>query len=164
MSHSSELRDYSAFKDKEVIVIGGGQSALESAAFLYEAGARVEILVRSPCDCHRGRFALVKRLLDSKRLTFPYGRGGVGAAGISLLIQMPHMYACLSPQRQTTWDRKSTKLGFSYRLVPGTNGTPVHYGHAVREAASEVTACIFDDGGTREFDAWVAFFGRVCRL
>ncbi len=46
-THSSEKHEYEKFRDKEVLVIGGGQSSLESATFLQEAGARVEILIRS---------------------------------------------------------------------------------------------------------------------
>jgi FAD-dependent urate hydroxylase len=131
VSHSSELTNFNTLRDKEVVVIGGGQSALESAAFLYQAGARVRILVRAPGACPRPRFALLKQLIDPKRLKFLYGRGGVGSAGISLIIQQPHLYARLSARRRAVWDRKSTKLGFSYRLVPHMNGTQVLYGQSV---------------------------------
>jgi pyridine nucleotide-disulfide oxidoreductase len=46
-SHSSEHTGFSRFAGRRVAVIGGGQSALESAALLREAGAAVEILVRA---------------------------------------------------------------------------------------------------------------------
>jgi hypothetical protein len=46
LSHSSQHRDFSRFAGKEVAVIGAGQSALESAALLHEAGAVVRVLVR----------------------------------------------------------------------------------------------------------------------
>src|SRR5467141_3875828 len=45
-SHSSEQRDLSRFRGQRVVVIGGGQSALESAALLHESQAEVEVLVR----------------------------------------------------------------------------------------------------------------------
>jgi Pyridine nucleotide-disulphide oxidoreductase len=131
VSHSSELRDYNAFRDKEVIVIGGGQSALESAAFLHVGGARVEILVRASGVCRRPRFAGFRKLIDPKRLKFLYGRGGVGSAGLSQLIQRPRLYAYLPPERRGLWDRKSTKLGFSFHLVPALNGTPLRYSQSV---------------------------------
>jgi FAD-dependent urate hydroxylase len=135
VSHASELRDYIAFKGKEVAVIGGGQSALESAAFLHAGGARVEILVRAPGACRRSRFDVLKKLINPKKLKFLYGRGGVGSAGISQLIQQPRLYACLSPQRRAIWDRKSTKLGFSFHLVPALNGTPIRYGQSIDAVA-----------------------------
>ena len=45
-THSSGLTDPAAFADKQVIVVGSGQSALESAALLHEAGADVQLLAR----------------------------------------------------------------------------------------------------------------------
>jgi len=135
VSHSSELRDYGAFRGKEVAVLGGGQSALESAAFLHAGGAHVEILVRSCGTCTPPRFAALKKIIDPKRLKFLYGRGGVGSAGISQLIQQPLLYAHLPAARRAIWDRKSTKLGFSFHLVPALNGTPVRYGHSVDRVA-----------------------------
>ncbi len=46
VSHSSQHHDLSAFAGKDVVVIGAGQSALESAALLHEAGAKVHLLSR----------------------------------------------------------------------------------------------------------------------
>jgi thioredoxin reductase len=46
LSHSSQHCDFSRFAGKEVAVVGAGQSALESAALLHEAGAAVRVLVR----------------------------------------------------------------------------------------------------------------------
>ena len=48
LSHSSSHHELSRFKARDVTVIGGGQSALETAALLYEVGAEVRLLVRQP--------------------------------------------------------------------------------------------------------------------
>jgi thioredoxin reductase len=48
ISHSSDHHDLSGFSGKTVAVIGRGQSALETAVLLHEAGAAVHLLVRSP--------------------------------------------------------------------------------------------------------------------
>jgi pyruvate/2-oxoglutarate dehydrogenase complex dihydrolipoamide dehydrogenase (E3) component len=48
VSHSSEHRTFERFAGKSVVIIGGGQSALESAALAYESGARVQLVTRSP--------------------------------------------------------------------------------------------------------------------
>lgn len=48
VSHSSDHHDLSGFSGKTVAVIGRGQSALETAVLLHEAGATVHLLVRSP--------------------------------------------------------------------------------------------------------------------
>ncbi|MFC5721916.1 NAD(P)-binding domain-containing protein [Streptomyces gamaensis] len=46
ISHSSQHRDLSRFAGREVLVVGAGQSALESAVLLAEAGASVRVLAR----------------------------------------------------------------------------------------------------------------------
>ncbi|MGY3234505.1 MULTISPECIES: NAD(P)-binding domain-containing protein [unclassified Bradyrhizobium] len=46
LSHSSNHHDLGKFKGREVLVIGSGQSALETAALLNEAQATVTLLVR----------------------------------------------------------------------------------------------------------------------
>ncbi len=47
-SHSYEHADLGVFAGLRTAVIGSGQSALESAALLHEAGATVEVLARAP--------------------------------------------------------------------------------------------------------------------
>lgn len=46
LSHSSVQHDLSQFKGSDVVVVGAGQSALETAALLNEAQAKVTLLVR----------------------------------------------------------------------------------------------------------------------
>jgi FAD-dependent urate hydroxylase len=46
VSHSSDHVDFAPFEGRSVLVVGGGQSALESAALLRDTGAEVEVLVR----------------------------------------------------------------------------------------------------------------------
>ena len=48
VSHTSEVRDFGPFAGKRVLVVGAGQSALEAAVFLKEAGAETELVVRRP--------------------------------------------------------------------------------------------------------------------
>ncbi|MFL5422053.1 MAG: NAD(P)-binding domain-containing protein, partial [Myxococcales bacterium] len=48
VSHTCDHSNYSGWDGKEVIVLGGGQSALEAAAALHEARAHVQIAVRAP--------------------------------------------------------------------------------------------------------------------
>ncbi len=45
-THSSAHADLAPFRGRQVIVVGAGQSALESAALLHESGADVRVLVR----------------------------------------------------------------------------------------------------------------------
>ena len=48
VSHSADHRDFSRFRGQDVVVIGGGQSAIEFAALLHEAGAAVQVVARRP--------------------------------------------------------------------------------------------------------------------
>jgi FAD-dependent urate hydroxylase len=50
VSHSSQHDGFDRFRGAHVVVIGGGQSALEYAALLHEAGAAVDVVARRPVD------------------------------------------------------------------------------------------------------------------
>jgi hypothetical protein len=98
VSHASEQSDFAPFKDRKVAVIGAGQSALESAALLHEAGAEVELFARS---------ARIKWLKVGKGLTgfWPIERllwapAHVGPIGISQLIARPNYYRRLPRRMQ----------------------------------------------------------------
>src|ERR1019366_2033875 len=47
-THSSAHTDLSVFRGQQVVVVGAGQSALESAALLHESGASVQLVTREP--------------------------------------------------------------------------------------------------------------------
>ncbi len=46
--HSSRMAEVKQYAGRDVSIIGAGQSALETAALLHEAGARVRVVVRRP--------------------------------------------------------------------------------------------------------------------
>jgi thioredoxin reductase len=48
LSHSADHRDLTTFAGRDVAVVGAGQSALETAALLHEAGANTTLIVRRP--------------------------------------------------------------------------------------------------------------------
>jgi FAD-dependent urate hydroxylase len=48
VSHAVDHADLGVFRGRRVLVVGGGQSALESAALLHEHGASAEVLTRAP--------------------------------------------------------------------------------------------------------------------
>jgi thioredoxin reductase len=45
-AHSARMREVSFYAGRDVTIIGAGQSALETAALLHEAGSRVSLIVR----------------------------------------------------------------------------------------------------------------------
>ena len=67
-THSSAHRDLSVFSGQQVIVIGAGQSALESAALLHENGATVQVVARKARVAWNGQpLALDRPLLQRLR-------------------------------------------------------------------------------------------------
>lgn len=90
VSHSSEERRLERFAGRRVAVVGGGQSALESAALLHSAGSEVEILVRSPRVYFLRRVGLLHRLGPITKLLFAPAE--VGPAGLSRLVSAPTLY------------------------------------------------------------------------
>jgi len=48
VSHTNDHSSFDRFVGKQVVVIGGGQSALETTALLNESGASVQLVTRSP--------------------------------------------------------------------------------------------------------------------
>ena len=89
VSHTQSLSNVSHFKGRSVVMIGNGQSALEYAALIHEAGASVEIISRNP-------FRWQSRVLYEKtglaKHLF-YTRGDVGPPGINWLVAFPSLFS-----------------------------------------------------------------------
>jgi FAD-dependent urate hydroxylase len=90
VSHSTEHRDFNLFKARKVAVIGGGQSGLESAALLHEAGADVEILVRAPGVIWLKQKNWLLPCPPLERLL--YAPTDIGPAGASQFIARPSWF------------------------------------------------------------------------
>ena len=113
VTHTSELRDFGQFRNKEVLVIGAGQSAVEAAVFLREAGAHAEVLIRNS-SLHWLRHDSWKH---AKAIAWMfYGSADVGPAGISLLVQRPNWFRRLPRRVQNWWGRRAIRPAVSQRL------------------------------------------------
>ncbi|MET8244590.1 FAD-dependent oxidoreductase [Streptomyces sp. NPDC005202] len=88
VSHSSQHHDLARFAGKELIVVGAGQSALETAVLAAEAGARVRVVSRG-----RGKVAFGAPPWDQPKLRpeSPFGR----AWSLWALSYYPHPYRYL---------------------------------------------------------------------
>jgi FAD-dependent urate hydroxylase len=152
-SHASEHRDLASFAGKSVVVVGGGQSALETAALLHEGGAQVEILVRGPriYFLRRAR-GLSHRLGPLTRLVFDSAE--VGPAGISRLVAAPNWYRRLPRRLQDRFSVRSLRPAGAAWLQPRLEGVPVSFSAGVvsaHESAGQVELKL-RDGSTRRAD------------
>jgi cation diffusion facilitator CzcD-associated flavoprotein CzcO len=152
VSHACEEIDIARFSGRRVAVIGGGQSALESAALLHEHGADVEVIVRQG-SVHWLNFRLQHELGLLSRLL--YAPPDVGPAGISHLVARPSLYRWLPRRTQTAlWPRVLRPAGAGW-LVPRMRDTVlITTGRAVTRAEAEGDAVrlTLDDGSVRSVD------------
>ncbi len=139
VSHSSEQRDLGLFRGRRVVVIGGGQSALESAALLHEAGAEVEVLVRAD------RIHFLRRARGILHHLGPittalFAPAEVGPAGISRVVSTPDWYRRLPRRLQDRWARRSLRPAGAAWLQARLEGVPI-------TLSSEVVRADESDGG-----------------
>jgi cation diffusion facilitator CzcD-associated flavoprotein CzcO len=156
VSHTSEHRDLRQFAGKEVLVVGSGQSALESGALLHEAGADVEIIGRSSGihwlqgvvskTLHHRSGNLIRQLL--------YAPTDVGPAGMSQLVARPDLLKRLPRALQDKLRRRAVRPAGARWLVGRLQSVPVRLGRTVVSAASSGARVKvrLDDGGERTGD------------
>ena len=75
-THTSKITRFAEYKGRDVAVIGAGQSALEAAALLNEAGARPILLVRASSILWHSRYSRERSLWQ--RMRAPLSGLGVG--------------------------------------------------------------------------------------
>jgi cation diffusion facilitator CzcD-associated flavoprotein CzcO len=152
VSHTSHHNDLSKFRDKEVLVIGGGQSALESAVLLDEAGARVQVLVRGPVMRWLG---IKRRWMHGKIVArMLHGPADVGPAGVSLLVQRPNLFRRLPRAIQDWWGPRAVRPAASCWVKARTANVTINTGRFVAQARSEGERIRvrLNDGSERLFD------------
>jgi cation diffusion facilitator CzcD-associated flavoprotein CzcO len=151
-SHTGDHRDFERFRGSRVLVVGGGQSALECAALLHESGAHVEVAVRQDriIWLHGGKY---QRMLGSYA-GLVYAPTDVGPMGLSRLVGVPDLFRRLPRRAQTPLAYRSIRPAGAAWLPPRLNGVPIRLGRTVtsatpREGQLHVT---FADGDTQAVD------------
>jgi hypothetical protein len=155
-SHTSEHREFQKFAGKQVLVVGSGQSALESAALLHECGAEVEIVARARQIRWLG--GLVSKTihmgLGPKLSKLLYAPTDVGPAGISQVVARPDLVRRL-PRPVQDWLRKrSIRPAGARWLVARLQNVPINLGRSVVSAApvGERVKLQLDNRSERTFD------------
>jgi len=113
LTHSSAHRDLNPFKGREVVVIGGGSSAIDLAVLLHENGAKVQLAARTQnLDIHE-QMTLPRPLWDQIRAPMT----GVGPGWRSLFYtKFPRLFHPLP---------ESLRLRLAFRSFPPAAGWPM---------------------------------------
>ncbi|MGE5618678.1 MAG: NAD(P)-binding domain-containing protein [Sphingomonadaceae bacterium] len=153
VSHTSEHRSMEPFAGRSVTVVGGGQSAVESAALLCEAGATVELLVRAPRVTWLGRGARLRRLPKPVRYLF-FPPTDVGPPGLNLLVAMPDLFRRLPRSLQDRIAYRSIRPAAAGWLLPRIKDVTITTGRAVVKAVPvrEKAHLLLNDGTERLTD------------
>jgi hypothetical protein len=132
VTHVSDQRDVRRFVGKQVVVIGAGQSALESAALIHEAGGEVEVIVRA-ADVHwLGWRARLQKLGPIAKLV--YSPFDIGPAGISRIVAVPDAVKYFPRSVQDAFRRRALRPAGARWLVHRFKDIPVSSGRFVESA------------------------------
>jgi FAD-dependent urate hydroxylase len=167
LSYAVERQEFSPLAGQRVLLVGAGQTALESASLAIDAGAAsVEIVARGPVRFHPDRQQLVSWLPAAIRrrvwkLAYPIG--GFGPPGVNLFALHPEWFAHLPERLQRPMARRMARAGGSPWIRDAVVGRA-----KITESTEVVGADAGSDGGvivrlsdgtTREVDQVVAACG-----
>jgi hypothetical protein len=151
-SHTADHRDLSRFSGQQVLVVGGGQSALESAALMHESGADVDVLVRADHLnwLHGGKY---HRKLG-RLAPLVYAPTDVGPMGISRIVAVPDLFRRLPRSVQDPMAARAIRPAGAAWLKPRLEDVPIHLGRTVRAATpvGDKLQVELDDGTVRTVD------------
>ena len=133
--HSFDERDCSIHRGKHVVVVGSGQSSLETAAALTSSGAEsVEIISR--CD-------RVYWLAQSDHINregglwshLLYPPGAIGPPGINWVVQLPWLYRSLPSRARKLVFERAVRPAASGRLKTEVDHVTQTFGRSVVRAS-----------------------------
>jgi NADPH-dependent 2,4-dienoyl-CoA reductase/sulfur reductase-like enzyme len=135
-----------------VLVVGGGQSALECAALLQESGARAEVAVRDDHVhwLHGGKY---QRMLG-RYARLVYAPTDVGPMGLSRLVAVPDLFRRLPRRGQDPLAYRSIRPAGAAWLPPRLTEVPIRLGRSVVSATARdgQVHITFADGDTQTVD------------
>jgi thioredoxin reductase len=162
ITFATELQDYSRYHDRRVVVVGGGQGGLESATLAAEAGADVELVIRSQLrwfadrEPHRPRGPIHQRLY---RIAYPVV--GYGPPPLNRLALHPDVFALFPKSARQLLSARILRAGGSPWLRGKVEQfVRVSQGAAVVAIERNGTVRLhLSDGSEREADAVIVAAG-----
>jgi thioredoxin reductase len=152
VSHCYEGRDVKQFAGKRVVVIGSGQSALESAALLSESGAQVEVIARDSKLKWIGSHKWLHRMGPLTRML--YSRHDIGPIGISRLVAYPNLVRLVPLKLRDKIRTRAVRPAGSQWLPARLVNVKLNTGRVVSRAveANGGLSLTLDDGSERQVD------------
>jgi len=154
VSHACEHCDLSPFAGRRVVVVGGGQSALESAALLHEAGAEVEVIARAPAVHWLDQKAAWLKSAKNPLRPLLYPPTDVGPPGLNWIVAIPALFRSLPRRLQTRVAHRSIRPAGSGWLIPRLAEARITTGREVQSArpCGDGLLLKLDDGSERHAD------------
>lgn len=152
VTHCYSGFDPGAFAGRKVVVIGAGQSALEGAALLHEAGANVEVIATIEQLRWVGVHPLLHSLGPISKMLYTYH--DVGPIGISRLVSMPNVVRRIPMPLRDPIRKRAVRAAGSHWLQPRLKDVAIRKGTTVVQA-KPVDARVelhLDDGGVSMAD------------
>jgi len=152
VTHCYEGRAIRKFAAKRVAVLGAGQSALESAALLHEAGAEVEVLARQGYINWIGQHSWLHHMGPLSAML--YSSHDVGPAGISRLVAYPKINALIPLKLRDKIRTRAVRPAGARWLPERLKAVRITPGRRVVEATMvrDEIALKLDDGSERRVD------------
>jgi cation diffusion facilitator CzcD-associated flavoprotein CzcO len=133
VSHTGQHKTFAPFADKDVVVIGAGQSALQAAALLHESGARVRVVARERVSWNT-RMPLERPLLD--RLRNPNTALGAGRDNW-VLTRLPWVFPRFSELKRVRITRRHLGPSGAWWLRHRVDGLVLVQEHTVVSGVRE---------------------------
>jgi FAD-dependent urate hydroxylase len=151
-SHTGEHTDLGQFAGARVLVVGGGQSALESAALLHEVGAHPAVAVRSSHLnwLHGGKYH--RKLGRARHLV--YAPTDVGPMGLSRIVAVPDLFRRFPRRMQDPMAYRAIRPAGALWLQERLRDVPVRLNRSVVAAVPDGAGVRVDfaDRSTGTFD------------
>lgn len=152
VSHTGHHDDLAAFAGQRVVVIGGGQSAFESAVLMSERGADVEVIARAQEIVWLRSWSPIHLMGPLGRVV--YAPTDVGPLWYSRLVATPALFTRLPRGTQDRIAYRSIRPACSYFVKVRVDG--IKLTTATQLTAAEPTRdglrLSLSDGSTREVD------------
>lgn len=150
--HCYEGRDVRKFSGKRVAVVGAGQSALESAALIHEAGAEVEVIARQDHLNWIGKHSWLHHM--GPLTSMLYSSHDVGPLGISRLVAYPNLVSFIPLKLRDRIRTRAVRPAGSRWLPARLKEVKLTTRRSVSQAitSGEMIRLKLDDGSERQVE------------